>query len=110
VALDEILAHQPKPTAIFAMSDSAALGLMARAQARGLKIPSDLSVIGCADDASALATVPRLTTIHLPAEEMAQAGVQEIDRLVREGAPDAPRKINVPVRLIARASTEARRK
>lgn len=110
VALDEILAHQPKPTAIFAMSDSAAMGVIARAHARGLKIPGDLSVIGCADDANALAAVPRLTTIHLPAEEMAQAGVQEIDRLVREGTPDAPRRINVPVRLVVRASTEARRK
>jgi LacI family transcriptional regulator len=110
VALDEILAHQPKPTAVFAMSDSAALGVLARAHARGLKVPGDLSVIGCSDDASALISVPRLTTVHLPAEEMAQSGVQEIDRLVREGTPDAPRKIQVPVRLTVRASTEARGK
>lgn len=110
VALDEILAHQPRPTAVFAMSDSAALGVIARAHARGLKVPGDLSVIGCSDDASALFAVPKLTTVHLPAEEMAQAGVQEIDRLVREGTPDAPRKINLPVRLAVRASTETRRK
>ncbi len=110
VALDEILAHQPKPTAVFAMSDSAALGLLARAHAHGLKVPGDLSVIGCSDDPAALFNSPRLTTIHLPAEEMAVAGIQEIDRLVREGAPDAPRKIGLPVQLIVRASTEARQK
>ena len=109
VALEEILLHQPKPTAIFAMSDSAALGVMARAHAHGLKIPGDLSIIGCSDDSGALAAFPRLTTIHLPAEEMAESGIQEIDRLVREGAPDAPRKIILPVRLVARASTEPRR-
>jgi LacI family transcriptional regulator len=110
VAFDEILAHQPKPTAIFAMSDTAAHGIMAKASARGLKIPGDLSLIGCSDDVSAMVSVPRLTTVHLPAEEMAQSGVQEIDRLVREGTPDAPRKIHLPVRLAVRASTEARQK
>ena len=109
VALEEILLHQPKPTAIFAMSDSAALGVLARAHTHGLKVPGDLSVIGCSDDPGALLGSPQLTTIHLPAEEMAVSGIQEIDRLVREGAPDAPRKINLPVRLVVRASTETRR-
>jgi DNA-binding LacI/PurR family transcriptional regulator len=108
VALEEILVHQPKPTAIFAMSDNAALGVLARAHARGLSVPGDLSVIGCSDDLGALIASPRLTTIHLPAEEMAESGIQEIDRLVREGAPDAPRKISVPVSLVVRASTAAR--
>jgi len=108
-ALDEILAHQPAPTAIFAMSDSAALGVLARAHARGLKVPGDLSVMGCSDDGGARTTHPQLTTIHLPAEEMAEAGIQEIDRLVREGAPDAPRKTAVPVRLVVRASTDSPR-
>ncbi len=104
-ALDEILAHQPTPTAVFAMSDSAALGVLARARARGLKVPGDLSVVGCSDDLSAPHAHPPLTTVHLPAEEMAEAGILEIDRLVREGAPDAPRKTMMPVRLVVRAST-----
>jgi LacI family transcriptional regulator len=108
VALEEILLHQPKPTAIFAMSDNAALGMLARARDRGLQVPGDLSIIGCSDDLGALTTSPRLTTVHLPAEEMAESGIQEIDRLVREGAPDAPRRITIPVRLVVRASTGAR--
>lgn len=108
-ALDEILAHQPATTAIFAMSDRAALGVRARAQARGIKIPEQLSLVGCADDAGALLAHPQLTTVHLPAEEMAEAGIREIDRLVREGAPAAPRKNILPVHLVVRASTAGRR-
>jgi DNA-binding LacI/PurR family transcriptional regulator len=108
VALEEILVYQPRPTAIFAMSDNAALGVLARAHARGLSVPRDLSVMGCSGDLSALMTSPQLTTIHLPAEEMAEAGIQEIDRLVREGAPDAPRKTSMPVRLMVRTSTGPR--
>jgi LacI family transcriptional regulator len=108
IALDEILAHQPRPTAVFAMSDSAAIGVLARAHARGMNVPGELSVIGCSDDAGSLSTYPRLTTVHLPAEEMAAAGIQEIDRLVREGAADAPRRISLPARLVVRASTAAK--
>jgi DNA-binding LacI/PurR family transcriptional regulator len=108
VALEEILVYQPRPTAIFAMTDNAALGVLARAHARGLSVPRDLSIIGCSGDLNGLITSPQLTTVHLPAEEMAEAGIQEIDRLVREGAPDAPRKISMPVRLTVRASTGPR--
>jgi DNA-binding LacI/PurR family transcriptional regulator len=106
-ALDEIFSHQPPPTAVFAMSDGAAIGALTRAQARGLKVPGELSVIGCADDPGASSSFPRLTTVHLPAEEMAEAGIQEIDRLVREGAADAPRKTSLPVHLVRRESTGA---
>jgi DNA-binding LacI/PurR family transcriptional regulator len=50
-----------------------------------------------------------LTTIHLPAEEMAELGVSEIEHLVRDGVPDAPRKTMLPVKLVTRDSTAARK-
>lgn len=106
-AFDEIFSHQPAPTAIFAMSDSAAIGALTRAQAGGIKVPGALSVVGCSDDPASFSTFPRLTTVHLPAEEMAEAGIKEIDRLVREGIADAPRKTAVPVHLVRRDSTAA---
>lgn len=104
-ALEEFLGRQPAPSAIFAMSDRAALGALALAQARGLKVPEDLSIVGCSDDAASALSHPALTTIHLPAEEIAALGIQEIDRLVNASASDAPRKELVPVRLVSRAST-----
>jgi LacI family transcriptional regulator len=104
-ALEEILARQPAPTAIFAMSDRAALGALALAQARGLQVPGDLSIVGCSDDPASQSAHPPLTTVHLPAEEMAEQGIREIDRLVNVAVADAPRKESLPVRLIKRAST-----
>jgi LacI family transcriptional regulator len=109
-ALEEILARKPAPTAIFAMSDRAALGTLALAQARGLQVPDDLSIVGCSDDPASQAGHPPLTTIHLPAEEIAELGIREIDRLVNAGAADAPRKESLPVRLISRSSTGPIRK
>lgn len=104
-ALEELLARKPAPTAIFALSDRAALGALSMAQARGLKVPEDLSIIGCSDDSAGAMALPALTTIHLPAEEIAAQGIREIDRLVNVGVADVPRKELVPVRLVSRAST-----
>ncbi len=107
-ALVELLEHRPAPTAIFAMSDTAALAALAAAHARGIQVPGQLSVIGCADDLGASTSHPSLTTIHLPAEEMAQLAIREIDRLIREGTPDAPRQTVLPARLIVRDSSGPR--
>jgi LacI family transcriptional regulator len=105
VALEEILARQPAPTAIFAMSDRAALGALFLAHARGLKVPGDLSIVGCSGDSIGAAAEPALTTIHLPAEELAQAGIREIDRLVNSGMTETTHRETLPVRLVRRAST-----
>ena len=104
-ALEEFLARKPTPTAIFAMSDRAALGVLSLAQARGLQVPADLSVVGCSDDPGSQAAYPPLTTIHLPAEGLAELGIREIDRLVDGGVIGAPQRELLPVRLIGRSST-----
>ncbi|MGB8170636.1 MAG: LacI family DNA-binding transcriptional regulator [Chthoniobacteraceae bacterium] len=106
-AVEELLAHQPEPTAIFCLSDAAAAGVLAAAHLRGVKVPAELSVIGCADDVRAQSTYPGLTTVHLPYEEMAALAVKEIERLVREPLFGEPRKVLLPVRLVERESTAA---
>ncbi|RYD83470.1 MAG: LacI family transcriptional regulator, partial [Verrucomicrobiaceae bacterium] len=106
-ALDELLGHPLKASAVFCLGDALAAGVIARAQERGLQVPADLSVIGCSDDACSILTSPSLTTVHLPAEQMADTAIHEADRLVREGAPGEPRKQLLPVRLVERASTAA---
>lgn len=69
VAIDEIAAsagalidNLRKATALLCYNDIVALGLMRAANARGLRVPGDLSLIGFDDVAGAYAT-PRLTTI-----------------------------------------------
>jgi DNA-binding LacI/PurR family transcriptional regulator len=105
-ALDELLGHPAKPTAVFCLGDIAATGVITRAQLRGVDVPGDLSVMGCGDGLAAGLVLPGLTTIHIPAEAMAQTAVREADRLVREGAAE-PKKILLPVSLIERGSVAA---
>ncbi len=106
-AFTALIGRKPAVSAVFCMSDAAAAGVIAEAHARGCKVPGDLSVIGCGDDAPAHFTSPALTTIHIPAEELAEHAVREVERLVREGVSDQAKKEIFGVRLIERQSCAA---
>lgn len=103
-ALDTIFSRSPQPTAAFCLSDTAAVGLLSAAQSRQLD-PAALSIIGCGDDP--VSALLGLTTIHLPAEEMAAAAVTELNARLQEPDLGDPRKIVSPVRLVERASCAA---
>lgn len=103
-AFDALMAREPRPTAVFCMSDAVAAGIIAAGQRRGFKVPDDLSVIGCGDDAFAQCLSPALTTIHIPAEEMAARAIGEVARLVHEGEIGTAKKEVLPVRLVERGS------
>ena len=47
---EQILQLSPKPTAIVASSNSAAFGLIKRWKELGIRVPEDISIIGCAAD------------------------------------------------------------
>jgi DNA-binding LacI/PurR family transcriptional regulator len=106
-AVDLLMDRPNPPTAVFCFDDAAAAGVIARAQARGIKVPEDLSVVGASDNNLASQVQPPLTTVHLPAEAIGVAGVAETDRRVREreSFPSEPKKVILPVSLVERAST-----
>ncbi len=106
-SIDFLLDRTPGPTAVFCFNDAVAAGVLARVQDRGLKVPEEISVMGCSDDGFALYIHPLLTTIHLPAEEMGVAAVKEIERRVKEESLEEIKKIVMPVRLVERASCSA---
>src|SRR3954469_14718479 len=58
-----LLQATPRPTAVLAMSDELAVGVLAAARELDLRVPADLSVLGWDDSPSALAVEPPLTTV-----------------------------------------------
>jgi alanine racemase len=92
-----------KPTAVLAMSDMAALGLMAAARDAGVRIPQDLSVVGFDDLPMAAWALPGLTTVRQPiVEKGRQAARLLIDTLA--GKPvHSPKPLRTE--LIVRGST-----
>src|SRR4051812_12700299 len=58
-----LLQAPPRPTAVLAMSDELAVGVLAAARELNLRVPPDLSVVGWDDSSSARAGEPALTTV-----------------------------------------------
>jgi len=102
-AIDVLFSRNQKPTAVFCLSDEAAAGAWSRAQSLGLKVPGDLSIVGCADEP--IASQLNLTTIHLPAEEIGAQAVKDVESRVLKGTLLESRKIVLPVHSIERKST-----
>jgi LacI family transcriptional regulator len=79
----ELLGRCPEVTAIFAVNDSVALGVIKLSQ-NGMRIPEDLSVIGFDNISLAGIVTPRLTTIAQPMYQMGrQAAKLLITKIVR---------------------------
>ncbi len=101
-AASQLLELSEPPSAVFALSDDMAIGVIAEARSRGLRVPDDLAVVGFDDNE--MADVFDLTTVHQDVDEIgASAG-----RLVRDlmTSVDKPVEHHESVTsLIIRAST-----
>jgi DNA-binding LacI/PurR family transcriptional regulator len=74
-ALHELMDLPERPTAIVAPTDVLAIGMLHAAYRRGLRVPDDVSVSGFDDIAVAAASVPALTTVHMPTEAMIERAI-----------------------------------
>ena len=98
------LSDEIRPTAIFSANDRGAIGLIQAAKKRGLRIPEDLSIIGCDDCAEAESY--ELTTMHLDFIKVGQYAVQSIiDIIESRRTPEECRK-PIPADLIVRNSVK----
>ncbi len=90
------LEKHPDVTAIFAASDSIAVGAIRAADELGQKIPEDLSVLGF--DNTFLASVPRvsLTTIDQPKQMIADLAVQTLLEHIGDPEKEAQSKLLIP--------------
>lgn len=89
------------PDAIFAASDTMAMGVYEELEARGLHIPADVSVIGYNDNSHAAWCRPALTTIR---HDTQQAGVLLVEQLMQALEGRRARSILMPAELIVRDS------
>lgn len=98
-----LLALAEPPTAIVCGIDQLAVGCLVEAQARGLSVPRDLSVVGIANLEMAAHLSPALTTVHIPTARMgATAAHIVLDRLA--GGAHA-RITELPIELVVRQSS-----
>lgn len=99
---EELLRLPSPPTAIFAISDTQAIGVLAAADRVGASVPHELSVVGYDDIESA--ALLGLTTVRQPLERSGELGAQRLCALLR-GEPVRPMRQQLPVEVMARASS-----
>ncbi len=101
---DELLSLPERPTAVFAASDTQAMGVLEAAGMAGLRVPDDLSVIGF-DDIE-IAPYVGLTTVRQPlAASGARAAAIVLDLLER-GECDGEEH-GLPLAVVPRRTTAA---
>jgi LacI family transcriptional regulator, galactose operon repressor len=92
------------PTAVFASSDTMALGAYEAARRRGLRVPDDLSIVGFDDLPESRWSSPPLTTVRQPLAEMGILAARTALRLARGERIDTPR-VELATNLVVRDST-----
>ncbi|HEY3108394.1 MAG TPA: substrate-binding domain-containing protein, partial [Chloroflexota bacterium] len=61
---------------VFCCTDSLAIGALAALAAAGLRVPTDVALVGYDDVAQAAVTVPPLTTVAQPIAAMAERALE----------------------------------
>ncbi|MET7762830.1 LacI family DNA-binding transcriptional regulator [Streptomyces sp. NPDC005393] len=102
VAGAALLNLDPGPTAIFAVNDTAAIGVIGALREHGLRPGADVAVVGYNDIPVAADMPVPLTTIHAPMFEM---GCAAMDLLLERLSERQVRSKRLRPHLVARAST-----
>ncbi len=106
VAMKELIPHEPD--AVFAASDTMALGALRALREAGATVPGDVALVGFDGIAAAETSIPALTTVRQPVDATAARAVQLLNRLVRGDSTEAISEL-IPVELVVRESCGAAR-
>lgn len=102
-AASALLATEPRPTALLAMSDQLAFGVLGHALDVGLRVPDDLAVAGFDDLPHAARTTPPLTTVHQPTVLKGKEAARLLIAQLR--GEETPPSVLLPTHLVVREST-----
>jgi LacI family transcriptional regulator len=104
-AADAILALADRPTAIFAMTDRMAMGLVHRLLARGIRVPEDIAVVGYDDIPFAECNLVPLTTIRIPVRQVGELAAEVLFDRMEGRSPKKRRRVLLTPELVIRASS-----
>jgi LacI family transcriptional regulator len=92
------------PTAILCVNDLTAVGVLKELSERGISVPRQISVTGFDNIALSQVTIPSLTTIQIPGEQIARLAFQALVSS-SNGPSIMGQEITVDPELIVRQST-----
>jgi LacI family repressor for deo operon, udp, cdd, tsx, nupC, and nupG len=106
-SVETLLRAGPRPTAIIASTDVAAIGALKAASLVGVRVPEQLSVVGFDDIPLAEVTVPSLTTVRQPMRQLSQLAVGRLLELIASPSEKPGKPQVVTPKLVLRGSTAA---
>lgn len=104
---DDLLAMQPRPTALVCTNDALAVRMMRMLRERGVELPRDFSITGHDNLDIANLVEPGLTSVRMPVRRMARLAVAQLIALVEKQAV-SPLQTTLSAELVPRASTAGR--
>ena len=91
------------PRAYFCQNDFFALGVLEAAKEKGLRVPADLAIVGFDNRPESRESVPALTTVQTPLEEMGRKAALQMKRCLENGVLSFP-SIKFSCKIIVRDS------
>ena len=100
-AVASLLSHEAPPTAIFAVSDTLAIGAIKGLLRAGRRVPQDVAVLGFDDVPIAAIFEPAVSTVAQP---MAELGAAAVEMLLQRLKGETVASRVLPHRLVLRDS------
>ena len=102
----QLLQRPSPPTAIFALNDAMAIGVLEAAEKVGLSVPDELSILGFDDIPEASYIRPQLTTVRQPQREIGRTATRLlVDLIEHKEARSDLETVTLNTELIIRKST-----
>ena len=105
VAVTQLLALDPRPTAVFCSNDLTAIGALDVARAASLRVPDDLALVGFDDIEPAALVTPPLTTVVNSAFETGREAGRLLEERMAGTYRGRARSVTIPSPLVVRSSS-----
>jgi LacI family transcriptional regulator len=103
--MKKLLQLNPRPDGVFCLNDPVAMGAMRAVVEAGLRIPSDVAIVGCGnvhyDD---LLVVP-LTSVDQDSRNLGTSAARLAMSMIKRKGEGPPKSLIMPARLVVRASS-----
>ena len=104
--MKQLLEKTREFTAVFCFNDIAAIGAIRAISEAGLRVPTDVSVVGFDDIQSAAFCTPSLTTVRQPLNEMGKRGARILlERIANPEKTELEAEVIIEPELVVREST-----
>ncbi|MCA0354645.1 MAG: LacI family transcriptional regulator [Chloroflexi bacterium] len=104
-AIEQLLALQPRPSALFVSSAVMATGVLQTLHTQGLRVPDDITVV-CFDDVPTAASLnPSMTSLHQPMYDLGATAANVLIDMIEGKTPSSENTI-LPISMIVRHENE----